>query len=234
MLQLQNFEIVVLGRKKMCYCKRVPLGICPGRPSLWIITKRSCHAQLMRDVVWAMPRYSTGGLDMELKLNTGCFVPFPGVFSIALVPDWVVWSTPVAFSSVPASEAGELRRGWKSGLGSEEGVSSSADGWEHCSHSDLSAKTSLCFFWLYRVIVHQQRCSCTAVGDVLGLVHLCWESAVVFGILWAEGCLDVVDSAAPHGIVPCCEAGLSSTRRAEWKQNVVALGKGEKMKYITR
>lgn len=29
MLQLQNFEIVVLGQRKMCYCKRDSLVIFP-------------------------------------------------------------------------------------------------------------------------------------------------------------------------------------------------------------
>lgn len=39
MLQLLNFEIVVLGQGKMCYCKRDSLVVLPGQPSLRIITK---------------------------------------------------------------------------------------------------------------------------------------------------------------------------------------------------
>lgn len=39
LLQLQDFETVVLGQKKMCYCKRDSLVVLPGQPSLWVITK---------------------------------------------------------------------------------------------------------------------------------------------------------------------------------------------------
>lgn len=39
MLQLQDFEIVVLGQKEMYYCKRASLAIFPEHPSLGNVTK---------------------------------------------------------------------------------------------------------------------------------------------------------------------------------------------------
>lgn len=131
MLQLQNFEIVVLGQRKMCYCKRDSLVIFPvwayellqnlqGKDFFFFFQGRC--VTLCRGYLGKV------GSDVQLQLTAGDFVSFREAFMIAPVPDGVVWSDAawlLRCSYIQKRAAKRASKGTEDGLWSR--VSLSAD-----------------------------------------------------------------------------------------------------------
>lgn len=130
MLQLQNFEIVVLGQRKMCYCKRDSLVIFPvwAYELLQNLQGKDFFFFQGRCVTLCRGYLGKVGSDVQLQLKAGDFVSFREAFMIAPVPAGVVWSDAawlLRCSYIQRRAAKWASRGTEDGLGSW--VSLSAD-----------------------------------------------------------------------------------------------------------